>query len=181
MERKHGGDIYRVALEIGTKSENIIDFSANINPLGYSARVKKLFTDIESLVINYPDRDTRDFIDALSAHHNFPADNFLAGSGATEFVHFFPTIIRPKSVLVVAPTFTEYEYSYQRAKGVIFYFKTLEKDNFVLQKKQLLDELKRGYSALYICNPSNPTGVIIPAETMEEIVTFIKQSLSQKS
>jgi len=172
VERKHGGDIYQVARETGKKLEDIIDFSANINPLGYSSRVKKAFAGIEDLIINYPDREARDFIDALSAHHNFSADNFLGGSGATEFVHFFPAIIRPKSVLVVAPTFTEYEYSYQRAKGVIFYFNTLEKDNFVLQKKQLLEELKRGYSALYICNPANPTGALISADTMEEIVTY---------
>lgn len=172
MERKHGGDIYQVARESGVRSEDIIDFSANINPLGYSDRVKNSFKDMESLVINYPDRNANDFIDALSTHHNFPGDNFLAGSGATEFVHFFPTIIRPKSVLVVAPTFTEYEYSYQRAKGVVFYFNTAEKDNFVLQKKQLIDELKRGYSALYICNPANPTGALVPLETMEEIVSY---------
>jgi threonine-phosphate decarboxylase len=172
VERKHGGDIYQVVRESGISPEDIIDFSANINPLGYSARVKKSFAEIESLVTNYPDRKAGDFIDALSVHHNFPGDNFLAGSGATEFVHFFPTIIRPKSVLVVAPTFTEYEYSYQRAKGVIFYFNTAEKDNFVLQKKQLLDELKRSYSALYICNPANPTGALVPAETMEEIVSY---------
>ena len=54
MERKHGGDIYQVARESGISPEDIIDFSANINPLGYSARVKKSFAEIESLVINYP-------------------------------------------------------------------------------------------------------------------------------
>ncbi len=75
-------------------------------------------------------------------------------------------------MLVVAPTFTEYEYSYNRAKGVIFYYTTSEKDHFVLQKKQLLEELKRGYSALYICNPANPTGALIPADIMEEIVNY---------
>jgi len=172
VERKHGGDIYPAARAAGVTPENMIDFSANINPLGYSARVKKVLADIEPLVLNYPDREARDFVEALATHHDFSAENFLPGSGATEFVHFFPAIIRPKSVLVVAPTFTEYEYSYQRAKGVIFYFNTSEKDNFALNKKRLLDELKRGYSALYICNPADPTGALIPAGTMEEIVTY---------
>ena len=78
MERKHGGDIYQVARESGIIPEHLLDFSANITPLGYSARVKNFFEDIESLVINYPDREASDFIDALSAHHNFPGDNFLA-------------------------------------------------------------------------------------------------------
>lgn len=172
MERKHGGDIYQAAREAGVKADSMIDFSANINPLGYSSRVKKVLSDIESLVLNYPDREARELVDALSAHHDLPAEHFLPGSGATEFIHFFPAIIRPKSVLVTAPTFTEYEYSYQRAKGVIFYFNTAEKDHFVLNKKQLLEELKRGYSALYIGNPANPTGALIPADTMEEIVSY---------
>lgn len=172
MVGKHGGNVYQVARQTGIKTESIVDFSANINPLGYSSRVKKVLISSDIAVLNYPDLESSDFIHALSLYHNLPAKNFLAGNGSTEFIYLLPGIIRPKSVLIVAPTFTEYEYSFQRAKGVIFYFTTQEKDNFIIQEKKLLDELKRGYSALYICNPVNPTGVLIPTEVLKEIVNY---------
>jgi threonine-phosphate decarboxylase len=169
---KHGGNIYQVARRKGLKPENIIDFSANINPLGYSSRVKNVLASSENAILNYPDPIAYDFINALSSFHNLPAENFLVGNGSTEFIYLLPGIIRPKSVLVVAPTFTEYKYSFQQAKGVLFYYNTLEKDHFVIQQKKLFDELKRGYSALYICNPANPTGVLVPEGTMKEIIGY---------
>lgn len=172
MVGKHGGNVYQVARQMGLKAEDIIDFSANINPLGYSSRVKKVFASSDIAILNYPDQEAYDFVNALSSYHTLPAENFLVGNGSTEFIYLLPGIIRPKSVLIVAPTFTEYGFSFQRSKGVVFYFNALEKDKFFIQEKRLFDELKRGYSALYICNPVNPTGVLIPAEKMKGIISY---------
>lgn len=172
MERKHGGNVYNIARQMGLKVGSLIDFSANINPLGYSPRVKNIFPSLESCILNYPDQRAYDFIKELSDYHKLPAENLLAGNGSTEFIYLLPGIMRPKSVLIVAPTFTEYEYSFQRAKGVVFYLNTLEEDNFAIREKKLFEELKRGYSTLYICNPVNPTGVLIPAEIMKEVIRY---------
>ncbi len=172
MRGKHGGNIYQVSRQLGVKAESIIDFSANINPLGFAPRVKKALASADMAILNYPDHEAYDLIHALSSYHNLPEEFFLAGNGSTEFIYLLPGILRPKSVLLVAPTFTEYEYSFQRAKGVVFYFNTREEADFRLEEKKLFDELKRGYSALYICNPGSPTGVLIPADTMKEILHF---------
>ncbi len=175
MRKKHGGNIYKVAREKGVKAESLIDFSANINPLGYSTRFKKSFASIDNIILNYPDQDAGELIGALAEYHGLAEENFLTGNGSTEFIYLLPGIIRPKSVLIVAPAFTEYEQSYQRAKGVVFYFSTKEKDNFAVHAKDLLDELKRGYSALYICNPVNPTGVLTSKDTLQEVFTFAQK------
>jgi len=171
VERKHGGNIFQVARQKGLNAENIIDFSANINPLGMSPRAKKIIASSSSALSNYPDNEAYEFINELSIYHDLPADNFIAGNGSSEFITLIPAILRPKSVLMVAPTFSEYEYSFHRAKGVVFYLNTREKDGFILEGKTLFDELKRGYSALYLCNPCNPTGVMLPADMLKEIIT----------
>ncbi|MCP4717742.1 MAG: threonine-phosphate decarboxylase [Deltaproteobacteria bacterium] len=172
MDAKHGGNIYEIARQTGKKVDSMIDFSASINPVGYSARVKKMFASVESLVVNYPDKQASDFTEALAAHHSLEPDTVLPGNGSTEFIYLLPGILRPKSVLIVAPAFTEYEHSYQRAKGVVFYFQTDEKDGFEVQHKRLLDELKRGYSALYLCNPASPNGAVVSKEKMQEVIAF---------
>jgi threonine-phosphate decarboxylase len=171
VERKHGGNIYQVARQMGINADKIIDFSANINPLGYSSCVNKIFDNPEGLILNYPDEHACDFINALSSYHDLPTQCFLAGNGSTEFICLLPSILRPKSVLIVAPAFTEYGHSFQRAKGVVFYSDTQESDCFAIQQKKLAEELKRGYSAFYICNPVNPTGMLIPQDIMKGIVS----------
>lgn len=170
MERKHGGNIYQVARQLGVKPETLIDFSASINPLGYAPRVKKALASPDTAVLNYPDPDAHAFINALAAYHHLPADHFIAGNGSSEFIHLLPYTLRPKSVLIVAPAFTEYERTYQQAKGVVFYFTTTAKDGFALQEKALFDELKRGYSAIYLCNPGCPTGVLHPPKMLGDLV-----------
>lgn len=170
MIGKHGGNIYQIARQTGLKPEHILDFSANINPLGVSAQVIKVLGSSEDAIINYPDRESHDFVAALADYHGLPAENFLAGNGSSEFIYLLPAVLRPKSALIVAPAFTEYDNSYQRAKGVVFFFTTRERDGFVIQEKLLYEELKRGYSVLYLCNPGNPTGVAIPPDVMQEII-----------
>jgi threonine-phosphate decarboxylase len=174
VRRKHGGNIYQAARQLGVRADKIIDFSANINPLGFSPRVKKIFSSISSAILNYPDQDAGDFINALAEYHGLPAENFIAGNGSTEFIYMLPDIIRPKSVLIVTPAFTEYENSYQRAQGIVFYSPTQEKQHFAVQEKQLCDELQRGYSAVYICNPANPTGALTQPDTIKKIISIAR-------
>lgn len=169
MVHKHGGNIYQVARELGVKPETVIDFSASINPLGLAPRAKKALTAPELSVLNYPDPEAHSFIAALAAYHGLPQDHFTTGNGSSEFIHFLPFGLRPKSVLIVAPAFTEYERTYQRSKGVVFYFTTAEKNGFAIQEKTLFDELKRGYSAVYLSNPGCPTGVLHSPDMLREL------------
>jgi hypothetical protein len=37
---EHGGNIYKIAEELGVEEEKLIDFSASINPMGISGKVK---------------------------------------------------------------------------------------------------------------------------------------------
>jgi len=172
---KHGGNVYQIARQTGIGWEHLIDFSANINPLGFSSQVRKVLRSSEDAMLNYPDRESHDFVAALSAYHDMPADALLAGNGSSEFIYLLPRVLRPKSILIVAPAFTEYEASYQRTKNVVCFFATRERDGFAMRTKRLFAELRRGYGALYLCNPANPTGMLVAADTLHEIVHYASQ------
>jgi len=174
--KKHGGNVYQIARRLGIPGAGqLIDFSANINPLGFSTRVKKILPDLSTAILNYPDHEAHDFIHALSDYHRLPAANFAAGNGSTEFIYLLPHIIRPKSVLIVAPTFTEYENSYCSARRKLFFLKTREEHHFAIQPETLLSELKRSYGALYLCNPGSPSGALTPLAAMEDIIGFARR------
>lgn len=170
MSIKHGGNIYRIARQKGLQPDDIIDFSANINPLGYSPRIKKILPRLNTALLNYPDPDAYAFIQALAAYHRLPPEYFLAGNGSTEFIYSLPAETGLKSVLIVTPAFTEYEQSYRHTKVRISFFQAREQHDFNLQQQLLCNELKKGYSALYLCNPANPTGMLVRPQTLLKIV-----------
>jgi len=174
VQNIHGGTIYTIARDMGVTTEQLIDFSANINPLGFSPRVKKALLQNEGTILHYPDREAYDLVCQLSRYHGIPAHSILAGNGSTELIFLLPRVLRPKRVLLVVPTFSEYETSIRNVNEHVFYFKTLEKDQFCINAERLLRELRKGYDTLYICNPGNPTGVLTPHDVLLDVVKYAR-------
>jgi threonine-phosphate decarboxylase len=166
----HGGTIYAIARRVGIRTADLLDFSASINPLGFSPRVRTALKKHTGAILHYPDHDARDFVRELARYHRIPDKNILAGNGSTELIFLIPRIIKPKKVLVVVPTFSEYETSIRLAGGNVCYYRTTEQEQFTIQPQKLLKELRKGYDALYICNPNNPTGVLTPKNVLKDIV-----------
>jgi threonine-phosphate decarboxylase len=175
VENIHGGTIYAIARRMGIRPSELIDFSASINPLGFSPRVKKTLTEQAAALLHYPDQEAHDFVKELSTYHRLPADTIIAGNGSTELIYLLPQVIKMKKVLLVVPTFSEYESSIRRAGGKVFYYRTNEKEEFCIQPQKLLAELRKGYDALYICNPNNPTGVLTLKKVLKEIAAAARK------
>jgi threonine-phosphate decarboxylase len=170
MKNIHGGTIYAIARRMGIKPAELLDFSASINPLGFSPLVRTALKEYAGSILHYPDQEARDFVQELSRFHQIPAANILAGNGSTELIFMIPRVLKSKKVLVVVPTFSEYETSIRQAGGTVCYYRTTEPEQFFIQPRKLLQELRKGYDALYICNPNNPTGVLTPRSVLEDIV-----------
>lgn len=170
MKNIHGGTIYTIARRMGIDPSDLLDFSASINPLGFSPRVKKALRSHDSAILHYPDQEAHDFVQELARYHCIPAENILAGNGSSELIFMLPKVLKMSRTLLVVPTFSEYESSIRQAGGKVCYYRTTEKKGFSIQPRKLLRELRQGYDALYICNPNNPTGVLTPKEVLKDIV-----------
>ena len=179
MQNIHGGTIYTIARDLGVTTEQLIDFSANINPLGFSPRVKKALLQNERAILHYPDREAYDLVWQLSRYHHVPSHSILSGNGSSELIFLLPRVLRPKRVLLVVPTFSEYETSIRNVNGQVFYFKTFEKDQFCINAERLMRELRKGYDTLYICNPGNPTGVLTSHDVLLDVVKYAKDKTTR--
>ena len=62
----HGGNIEEVARMYKFNPEEIVDFSANINPMGLSENVKKAMINSIDKVIKYPDITYFDLKNSIS-------------------------------------------------------------------------------------------------------------------
>ena len=169
MKNEHGGNVSEVSRRCGIDEDKIIDFSANINPLGYPAGVKAAVMTGFDAILNYPDTDAFDLITKLAAYHDIDRKHIIAGNGSTEFIYWIPIIFKPKRALVVTPAFSEYEKALKLAGTQVIYFQA-DRGDFVVDIDNLCTCLEEGFDILYFCNPANPTGILTPKEELIRLI-----------
>jgi len=103
----HGGNIYKIFREKNIKE--ILDYSSNINPYGIPESLKKRITENLEILERYPDPDYVELRQKLAYLNKVDISNIVLGNGATEIIFLFMEVINPQKVLIVSPTFREYE------------------------------------------------------------------------
>ena len=185
----HGGNIYKVFREKNIKE--ILDYSSNINPYGIPESLKKRITENLEVLERYPDPDYVELRQKLANLNKVNLSDIVLGNGATEIIFLFMKVINPKKILIVSPTFGEYERAVKAVgtsrnsidlscsddnKNIenkeieIEYFELKESDDFKLNIGNLKNQLEKKYDLLIICNPNNPTGKFLKLAQTEEIL-----------
>jgi threonine-phosphate decarboxylase len=175
MKDKHGGDIWSVSRRAGVLPTEIIDFSANINPLGLSPMAVEAVKQALGLVGAYPDPEAAELREALGAHHGLPKTRILPANGSTELIYLIPGVFKPKRALVVEPAFSEYRTSLASSGCRVEAFLTMEEESFKLNVERLALRLKEGYDLVYIANPSNPAGALIEKASLVELAGLCRR------
>jgi threonine-phosphate decarboxylase len=169
---RHGGNIYEIERMLQIPAKQIVDFSANINPLGMPLALKSALWDNIDMLEHYPDIRYCALKEAIASVYGMTADLVFPGNGATELIYQYFRATRPARVLIVAPSFSEYGRAVRKAGGCADYFELYEKDNFTLSIPGLKMKLADNYDTLVICNPNNPTGNFLRLDQMEEIAAY---------
>lgn len=167
---EHGGNIYNAARNGGCLT-SIIDFSANINPLGIPDSIRNaLLNNIDS-VMSYPDAEAYALKTVLSRHYEVDRNIITTGNGAVELLYVLCNALRPKHALVMAPTFSEYERSARAAGCKIQYFYLDSQTDFKINIERLNSFIKnKPIDILFIGNPNNPTGSILERQELELLI-----------
>ena len=106
---EHGGNIYRLAEELKMQERKIMDFSASVNPLGVSKKIKTEMRRHLKYLHNYPDHEAKRLRKRLAQYHGIDPETILCGNGSTELIYLITRVLKPQKVLIPAPTFSEYE------------------------------------------------------------------------
>jgi len=169
----HGGNIYRVAEKYGIRENEILDFSASINPLGLPETVSKRLPELLNLVVHYPDPEQRRLRKALSELHNISSESIICANGSTQLIYLLVRALRPERVLIPVPTFSEYERALwvQKISHKNIYIKYLylkRENNFILEPEEFIKAME-GCEMAFLCNPNNPTGILLSEDEVREI------------
>ncbi len=164
-----------LARDTGIGKGSIIDFSANINPLGYPYGIKGKIMESFDSVLNYPDIDSHELVRSLASYHGLAPENILIGNGSTEFIYWLPLLLRPKRALIVTPAFSEYEKGLRLAGTEISFFETRRDEDFRIDTTLLARRLGDRLDTLYLGNPANPSGVLTDRKAVLDIIAMTEK------
>jgi histidinol-phosphate aminotransferase len=109
----------------------------------------------------YPDPSAA--VAAIATRHRRPADEVLVTAGATEAFTLVARAFAPRLPVVVHPQFTEPELALRAAGHAVE--RVVVRAPFRLDARQVPDEA----DLVVIGNPTNPTSVLHPAETLRSL------------
>lgn len=162
----HGGDIYT--------NQNVIDFSANINPFGTPERVKEAAKRSIENINHYPDVRCGKLISALAEKEETLESNLICGNGAAELIFHLCFALKPQKALITAPAFSEYEQALRAVDCNIEYIYLKEENGFHLTE-DCFHYINDDLDLFFLCNPNNPTGELIPKDLLLKILERCKK------
>ncbi|KZL37060.1 threonine-phosphate decarboxylase CobD [Secundilactobacillus collinoides] len=174
MKVTHGGNRELIAQKIGVSEDQLVDFSANINPLGLSPRLKQVITDAVAEVIYYPNPQYPELRAAIGSHFNLPSSDVFVGNGAVQMIFDTATALQSKHALVLAPTFGEYERSLTRAGAAVSHFEMKPENDFRVPVHDLLAHLEAhsDIDLVCLCNPNNPSGQVVKPVDVQQLADY---------
>lgn len=175
MIKKHGGNIHKYAREHGISKMEVIDFSANINPLGISKKALEKIEGSFSDILNYPDPDYRELKESISNFENIDPDNIILGNGAIECIFLLGEHIKSEHTLLLAPTFVEYERAFSKYGSSLSFHNLKEEYEFKLNVEEFISNIQDSVDTIVICNPNNPTGCLIDKSELYSILEYCKK------
>lgn len=134
-----------------------LDFSANVNPLGLPEAAKRAILENPDRFCAYPDCECLALRAALSERHGIGIDQILCGNGASDLILRISALLRGRTALTLAPTFSEYERAVTLFGGKLLEHPLREENGFALTA-EVLPLLTEHVDLFFLCNPNNPTG-----------------------
>jgi len=179
MKRPVHGSITPAELrELGLEINDVIDFSSNINPLGMSAYLKDAMANVD--ISRYPDPDCLDLREALAKETGIDIASIIVGNGSTELIHLIARafLTGDRSAIIFSPTYGEYETACRLAGTEPVFIKAEEAHGFRWNIPSACKQIKAiAPRIVFLCNPNNPTGVLLKSSDVEKIAASAEPGL----
>jgi threonine-phosphate decarboxylase len=170
----HGGQLRQIAARYGVPTEQLVDFSANINPAGPPASalaaLHRALADPATLAA-YPDLELTQLKKVLAQASNILPKNIAVANGFVPLLEAALRSFRITRCLLPVPSFSEYSRTLANAGVAVITYNLSTEKSFPYEPgilvRTLLDD---GCDALLIANPQNPSGVLCAAESMQHLI-----------
>ena len=169
MLNGHGGNVKQICDKYGLDPDEIIDFSASINPLGCPAVVRKAVSEQFNDIQHYPDSQCTDLRRTIAEKIHCNEESVIIGNGSNELFYLIPRALQPKKGVLLQPTFAEFSDAFNNSN-----IEVIEIINDVKDFPALNPDISKLKSVedgmVFLCNPNNPTGQLTRKEDIIELV-----------
>ncbi len=156
----HGGNVHGLAREMGIDVASLLDFSANINPLGPPEWLRPLISSEVASLVHYPDPYATRLVQAIAVRYQVPAESVVVANGTTELLYQLPRLLGCGQALIPSPSYIDYTKVMELAGMSVRPFLLLAERGFALDPQELAPLLTGG-ELVVIGSPNNPTGVLV--------------------
>ena len=154
---EHGGNVWA--------HPGCLDFSASLNPLGMPRAVREsLRLHVDDFAL-YPDPNCEELTRAIAAHEGVDERHVLVCAGATDALARVHQVLRPRRVLLCAPSYLGYEQAAEQVGARVVHHLLREEEDFAVGK-DVLDALDSDIDLMVLANPNNPTGLYLSRELL---------------
>ncbi|MFO7989340.1 MAG: threonine-phosphate decarboxylase [Desulfotignum sp.] len=156
----HGGNKTALARELGCHENEIVDMSANINPLGPPKRIIQVILDHVSAIQQLPEPDARSMVQGFARYHGIDPGTVIAGNGTTWFIYTLPLALQAQHVLILGPTYSDYADACRMHDIEPEFWIAPPETGFVPDLESVSNKAAHA-DLVFVCNPNNPTGVLL--------------------
>jgi threonine-phosphate decarboxylase len=170
----HGGQLRTIAQQFGISADQLLDFSASVNPdgppLSVVAALRHALDDPATLAL-YPDLEHTILKQAISRYASIPMPCISVANGFVPLLQAFLQAKQISRCLLPVPAFGEYRRSLEQA-GITVIPYPIEPSGFRYHPFCLVQALlTETCDAVLLANPQNPSGSLCP---IKEMLTVVK-------
>ncbi len=173
----HGGRPEQLLPRFGLPAaRSVIDFSANLNPLGPPAWLAQRLVAGLAEIDAYPDPDYTEARRAIARAEGIAPEQVRLTNGGAEAIFLAAALLarrKVRRVVVVQPTFAEYQRAC-RHYGIEVEHLVLQGKRFEWDESRALEAM-RDAGALFLCRPNNPTGTLIERGAIERLLAMAQR------
>lgn len=185
-EHSHGGNLRALGLESGRDPGGILDFSANLNPLGPPPWLRAAVERGLGKVAAYPDPDASAAREAASRRFGLPPSRFLFADGADSIILALPRAVGARRVFAFVPGYSGYLRAISRSGATLLPVRLDPERDFALDAEALAEALAKALGApdatlpgghpgvpgrdlVFIGSPNNPAGGSLADDALREL------------
>jgi len=140
----HGANIYKYAKELGCESDEILDFSSNIN----CYQPTENFSIPNATIVKYADTNYTSLKNIIAKEYKIDAKEIALYNGATAAIYALMQRLKAKNIYLYAPLYGEYQKAAIESGKNIYKINRIEDIDAKVAKK----------SIVVFVNPATPEG-----------------------
>ncbi|MFT3985271.1 MAG: histidinol-phosphate transaminase [Lachnospiraceae bacterium] len=160
--------------ELGQK--NILKLSANESRMGCSPKVAEALLQMEDEFSSYPDVGCTVLKEKVASFHGVKEEQVVFGNGSFELILLIAQAYLEESeeVITPVPSFGWYIVASFHRNAIV---KKIPLKEFEVDLEGMLQAVTNKTKIIWLCNPNNPTGKLIPYRELKEFVERVPQNV----